>query len=246
MINHVRQAHFGLLCARSSGFHFSLAGHDACLNFLFPTWTLNTRGKFYLAMLSAILMGILVQGLAQVRPTLLRRERCADPWVSHFLLTLIHGVQAGLGYLLMLTAMTFSLELLACTLLGLMLGHAAFFGPTTTVRVGAAASGGPVLRGNGGSPCCCVSSSDWYRTTPGDGVVDPALYWQQPLDAEYDAAPPGTTPCCPFNAPHAGREGPRLCDEADPPNAATATDQSITALLSGDLTQPLLDVETTL
>jgi hypothetical protein len=66
---------------------------------------------------------------------------------------------------------------------------------------------------------------------------------QQPLDDEYEAAPPSTTPCCPFNAPHAGsvggREGSRLCDEADPPIGATNN-----PLLFSDLTQPLLDLET--
>jgi F0F1-type ATP synthase assembly protein I len=119
-----------------TGFHFSLWQTNApCLNFLWPTWTLDSQWKFYTAMILTMGLGILVEVLPIWKMKFLRHitERTPaahDQQHQHskkeqmqiLLLSTIHGIQALLGYILMLVAMTYSVELIMSVLTGISLG----------------------------------------------------------------------------------------------------------------------------
>jgi hypothetical protein len=108
------------------GFRFSLSSSamNPCLNLYFPSWTLNTRSKFLWAMFGIVMLSIFTEGVSKLRSVLSRRlTGTAKRWI----MALIHGVQALVGYILMLAAMTFSVELLACIIFGLGTGFAMFY-----------------------------------------------------------------------------------------------------------------------
>lgn len=123
--------HNSLLLARQEGmimymdgFRFSLSGNSPCLNLYFPSWTLDTRGKFWWAMVGVVLLGIVTEGISKLRSLLSKNlTGSAKRWT----ITLLHGLQALVGYILMLATMTFSVELLACVIVGLGLGFALFY-----------------------------------------------------------------------------------------------------------------------
>ena len=107
------------------GFHWSLRNQHSCLNLFMNHWTLDTRQKFVLAMVFVMALAVAVEGLAKLRNRLRRKE--AQFPHNHFIITVIHGLQAFVGYILMLVTMTFSFELLLCVVIGLMLGYGIFF-----------------------------------------------------------------------------------------------------------------------
>ena len=57
-----------------------------------------------------------------------------NPRLLRLSITLLHGIQAFLGYILMLATMTFSLELLFSVVLGLSTGYAIFFQTEDALR----------------------------------------------------------------------------------------------------------------
>jgi hypothetical protein len=141
------------------GFQFSLSQTEdtqqqptqPCLNLLFPSWTLDTREKFYVAIAVVFLASFCLEGLSAWRYRIVQSVRKqqqryrqqtststqaqttapSTPPVStqglRFVLTLLHGLQGLLGYLVMLAVMTYSAELLFAVVLGLALGYATFF-----------------------------------------------------------------------------------------------------------------------
>ena len=106
------------------GFRFSLSGNHPCLNLYLPGWTLDTRSKFLWAMMGIVLLGIVTEGISKLRSRLSKR---LSGTIKRWTITLLHGLQALVGYILMLATMTFSLELLGCVILGLVLGFALFY-----------------------------------------------------------------------------------------------------------------------
>jgi len=107
------------------GFRFSLQSNDQpCLNLYFPTWTLDTRSKFAGAMLGIFALAVLTEGISKFRFLASRRLKgSAKRWS----VTGLHGLQALVGYILMLATMTFSVELLGCVIVGLGSGFAMFY-----------------------------------------------------------------------------------------------------------------------
>lgn len=106
------------------GFRFSLSGNQPCLNLYLPGWTLDTRAKFLWAMIGIILLGIVMEGISKLRAHLSKR---LSGLTKRLTITLVHVVQALVGYILMLATMTFSVELLGCVILGLGFGFALFY-----------------------------------------------------------------------------------------------------------------------
>ena len=127
------------------GFHAvgEAGARPYCLNLLNREWTLDGRAKFALACLGVAAAGVLAEALTLARgrahaalkradaaaarpptPGAARDDarRRARAWRAA--LVALHGVQLLLGYLLMLVAMTYSVELLLCTCAGLAAGCA--------------------------------------------------------------------------------------------------------------------------
>jgi copper transporter 1 len=107
-----------------------LTGGQECINLLFPGWTLDTAGKFAAAMIGVFFMALFLEGLSKYRHYLSECGKGAPKSKKqHFKLgiTALHGVQAILGYAVMLISMTFSAELLFMIISGLKSGHYVFF-----------------------------------------------------------------------------------------------------------------------
>lgn len=118
------------------GFRFGLAGgNQPCLNLYFAAWTLDTRGKFIGALFGVFFLAIAVEGVSKLRQwfVLTARRKTRQPtnaWNKRLVrgtVTLLHGFQAFVGYILMLATMTYSAEFLLAIVFGLGCGYMAFF-----------------------------------------------------------------------------------------------------------------------
>lgn len=109
-----------------SGFQWSLLAKGDCLTYFVAKWKLNDCGKFQGAMMYSFLLALLIEGITafQVRSRSFLKGR-----VRKNFMTFIYAIQQWLGYIVMLIAMMYSIELMACVLLGLMLGRALFPDP---------------------------------------------------------------------------------------------------------------------
>ena len=105
------------------GFHFSLSGGNLpCMVLFGSAFVLDEYWKFGLGMLVVFLMAATVEGIVLVRKRLgnlryrgLKRKKA--------ILGVLFGVNMTLAYLAMLVAMTYSVELFASVILGLIAGH---------------------------------------------------------------------------------------------------------------------------
>lgn len=139
----------------TKGFRFSLAGDQPCLNFYFPGWRLDSKLKFGCAMMVIVLLAILTEGISRLRfqvqhakPTTTAEDvdvdtdhgssyslwfcgccnwLASDPSRKRNVVTILHGVQAWVGYVLMLATMTYSLEFLFSVVVGLGIGYTLFY-----------------------------------------------------------------------------------------------------------------------
>lgn len=130
------------------GFQMSLINSSSktCLNFFISGWTLNTRLKFFLAMIAVVCLGITIDGLSWLKrqyvsslvlaPKRKRFLHCGDveeeskdsscDTQEKIILIAFQFVQVLSGYILMLSAMTYSIELLISATIGLTIGSYLF------------------------------------------------------------------------------------------------------------------------
>ena len=111
------------------GFHSLMfdTAPASCLNLLFVTWTLDSAGKFVAALFGVFLAAILSEAMTAYRRKLsmikgpasrTRKMKCGR--------IALHVAQVAWGYLLMLLAMTYNLEVFLVLCGGLASGHAFF------------------------------------------------------------------------------------------------------------------------
>mmetsp|Transcript_4352 Transcript_4352/g.7283 ORF Transcript_4352/g.7283 Transcript_4352/m.7283 type:complete len:394 (-) Transcript_4352:29-1210(-) len=109
------------------GFHMSTRSSKKllpCLNFLFGTWVLRDRDHFNGAMVYSFLLALLTQSLSAVRAVVVRHVTTKR--TRKILLVIIYTVQQFLGYMIMLVAMMYSVELLFAVVGGVALGNRIF------------------------------------------------------------------------------------------------------------------------
>ena len=122
-----------------NGFSFSLISTynnnnpKPCLDFYFEGLTLDTRFKFFLAMIGVSSLGIAVEGVAWMKKRYIsgvKKKRLngneAEFKRATIIFHMFQGVQALIGYILMLSAMTYSIELTMSAVVGLGLGSYIF------------------------------------------------------------------------------------------------------------------------
>lgn len=112
------------------GFRFSMAGRQPCLNLYFPSWTLDTRFKFLLALIFVFALAFSAEAISKYRHNLSKRptsQNYQERRTRQMIISGLHGFQALLGYIVMLATMTFSLEILLSVVLGLSAGYYYFF-----------------------------------------------------------------------------------------------------------------------
>jgi len=116
------------------GFRWTLREEgNSCVNLYFASWTLNSKGKVLGAMAGVFLLAVLTEAISKMRHKLsLRARDVATPLSERrriaLFQTLLHGLHAFIGYIVMLATMTFSLELLCCVIFGLTTGYFVFGG----------------------------------------------------------------------------------------------------------------------
>ena len=105
------------------GFRSGSGSLVPCVVFLFDGWAITSRGELAAACIGTVFVGLLAQAIVGVRPVArarlaqLSRPACVVAEVFLF------ASQVLLGYLLMLIAMTYQVELLVSVVLGLAAGH---------------------------------------------------------------------------------------------------------------------------
>jgi len=112
------------------GFRFAMAGNQPCLNLYFPSWTLDTRAKFVGCLWLVCLLSFATEGVSKYRHTLATRPLVREQQsrrMRQIIISALHGVQALLGYVVMLATMTFSVEILISVVVGLSVGYYYFF-----------------------------------------------------------------------------------------------------------------------
>jgi len=108
---------------------FSLASRkNICVILLFESWVLDTKTKFIIGCIGVVILGIAIEGLLALRRNLQSRKILLkmSSLMRRVLIILLFGVNVACGYFGMLVAMTYSVELFLCMVIGLLLGHAIF------------------------------------------------------------------------------------------------------------------------
>ncbi|KAG1679686.1 hypothetical protein FOA52_006205 [Chlamydomonas sp. UWO 241] len=113
-----------------TSFQTSSKHASPCVIYLFPTWVLNSGGKFAIACIGTVFLGVAVSALAfgrahvmsiQINPKVqVQRAAKLVAVVAMFF------TQIMFAYALMLVAMSFQVELFLMVVVGLALGHAIF------------------------------------------------------------------------------------------------------------------------
>jgi len=110
------------------GFQVSGNANKNCVILFFKAWLLDTRFKFAVACIGVIFLGIAVEGLLCLRRLLQSRKilRFISSPIRRASIISLFGLNIASGYLAMLVAMTYSVELFICMVVGLVIGHAIF------------------------------------------------------------------------------------------------------------------------
>lgn len=125
-----------------NGFQVSGKANNNCVILFFESWVLDSRLKFAFGCIGVILLGIGVEGLLCLRRLITSRKilRVMSSPVRRVSIILLFALNIAFGYMAMLVAMTYSVELFLCMVVGLVAGHAIF---NTAAPVGESAD-----------PCC--------------------------------------------------------------------------------------------
>ena len=104
-----------------NGFQSAFSRQSTCLALFVNAFTLDTAAKFIVACFGILALGILAEALVAFR-----RSRAEKGVAGRFEAAIGYGLQLALGYLLMLAAMTYAVELFMSAITGVALGHALF------------------------------------------------------------------------------------------------------------------------
>jgi hypothetical protein len=108
------------------GFRSSLYSKEMlpCLSYYVRSWVLDEEGKFKGAMVYSFLLGLLTQGLSVLRVLVLLYVKKRE--LRKCLRVAIYVCQVFMGYILMLVAMAYSVELLLSAVVGVAFGYFLF------------------------------------------------------------------------------------------------------------------------
>merc|ERR1719473_2156243 len=103
------------------GFVATGNGDDSCLMFLHSSLIMDSPWKFFVGCLATVLLGVLNEYVVSVRRNF-KKANVSGRWFIAGT-GLLYVINLIFGYLLMLLAMTYSYEIFAMVLLGLVIGH---------------------------------------------------------------------------------------------------------------------------
>ena len=104
-----------------NGFASAFAKRNTCIALYLDAFTLDTAVKFIVACLGVVALGVAAEALVAFR-----RSRAEKGLAGRFEAATGYGLQLALGYLLMLAAMTYAVELFVSAITGVAIGHALF------------------------------------------------------------------------------------------------------------------------
>ena len=104
-----------------NGFQSAFSRQSTCLALYINAFKLDTAAKFIVACLGVVALGVGAEALVAVR-----RSRAEKGLAGRFEAAVGYGLQLALGYLLMLAAMTYAVELFVSAITGVAIGHALF------------------------------------------------------------------------------------------------------------------------
>merc|ERR1711934_1351635 len=145
------------------GFTTSGKAKDACVILLFNSWVLNSREKFGIGCVGVIFLGIAIEAMLCLRRLL--QSRRIVPRLRGLsrraAIIFLFALNIASGYLAMLVAMTYSVELFICMVVGLVAGHA-FFNSKAPV-------------GESVDPCCASQAIPHSSDQKGEMTYDPLI-----------------------------------------------------------------------
>lgn len=103
---------------------FQWVQSSTCVILLFPSWVLNTAGKYVLAVIGTIFLAIGLEKFIQQRR---KAMACMESGTKRLVTSAVfYGIQLIIGYVLMLIIMVYSVVLFLSVILGLVIGHVLF------------------------------------------------------------------------------------------------------------------------
>ena len=147
----------------------------SCLNLWFEDWVLDSEGKFAAACFGCILLGVITESVSHLRRLVKAYLKGENDAIQVFIMCTLYGVQLSFGYLSMLVAMTYQVELFVCIVFGLAAGHGIFS-----------------FKPNRASPNLSIGKNEIYTPVDkgfdhvSDDMVDPCCAYMN-LDEDSDA-----------------------------------------------------------
>jgi hypothetical protein len=129
-----------------SGFESVMSHNANCIILFFRPWLLDNGLKFAFGCIGVFLLGFLVEATIKLRRSVTNRVDFKAEWMKNFAVTFLFGINVALGYICMLAAMTFNVEIFISTVTGLAIGHLVLGNSSQPVRETA-------------DPCCVTSEA---------------------------------------------------------------------------------------
>ncbi len=129
-----------------SGFESVGSANANCIILFFRPWLLNTPLKFGIGCLGVFLLGAVVEATIKLRRYATNKMKSRGRFWREFVVISLFAVNVALGYLCMLAAMTFNVEIFISTVMGLAIGHLVLGNSAEPVRETA-------------DPCCVTSEA---------------------------------------------------------------------------------------
>lgn len=129
-----------------SGFESVTDSEANCIILFFRSWLLNTPLKFFFGCIGVLLLGMMIEATIKLRRFVSTWPKLRRTWMKDAAVTSLFGTNVALGYLAMLAAMTFNIEIFISTVVGLAVGHLVFANSKQPVRETA-------------DPCCVTSEN---------------------------------------------------------------------------------------
>lgn len=137
---------YGATSMVMSGFQSVSSDFANCIILFFRPWLLDTPLKFALGCVGVFFLGLIVEAAIRFRRYVTNDIRFSKLWMREAAVTSLFAVNVTLGYLAMLAAMTFNVEIFVSTVMGLAIGHVVLGNSRQPVRETA-------------DPCCVTTEA---------------------------------------------------------------------------------------
>ena len=149
-----------------TGFESVGSTNAHCIILFFRPWLLDTAWKFAIGCVGIFALGMFVEAAILMRRKVTKSKRYRNKNVKEAIVIALFAINVTLGYLCMLAAMTFNVEIFFSAVMGLALGHLVFANSKEAVRETA-------------DPCCVTTEgnsqvSTGLRNSTGACCCEPA------------------------------------------------------------------------